>query len=340
VGGVREVEVEGLEQLDQAVPVVIGVGRFEDPLLVPAEAGSLGFVLAEQVDQGLLAARGRVDHVADQAVGGLDGRCGDPEQDALLAGHPVEVGDELAGDLLLGPGIDPVHGRDEQVGQRVGDLPLPAVHQGRQQGQPDLLRMGPQVAGCLGRGAGPPGRQHLRRDSVEQIPGQPGRPDGGELGDLLPGGLQAHVARVGLDVGERLRPASILAWAGIVAGSGDERGHALAGLRRDPRGDPHGQRLLCLPQRGANDPAGPAGGWELDPLGPAVLEEQLADPSARRSLQQTCSASQAVSFSVSATVHSRNPRNARIWARWYSNVRPDHSYSPRSAAGIFTWRAT
>jgi len=33
-------------------------------------------------------------------------------------------------------------------------------------------------------------------------------------------------------------------------------------------------------------------------------------------------------------------RNVRIWARWHSNVRPDHSYSPRSAAGTFTWRAT
>ncbi len=62
--------------------------------------------------------------------------------------------------------------------------------------------------------------------------------------------------------------------------------------------------------------------------------------SGRRSLQQTCSVSQAVSLSASATVHSRNPRNVRIWARWYSNVRPDHSYSPRSAAGTFTWRAT
>src|SRR5664280_1455529 len=44
-----------------------------------------------------------------------------------------------------------------------------------------------------------------------------------------------------------------------------------------------------------------------------------------RSLRHTCSASHAVSLSASATVHSRNPRNVRIWARWYSKVRPLHS---------------
>ena len=38
VGRVRGVEVQGLDQLDQAVPVVAGVGRLEYPLLVLAEA--------------------------------------------------------------------------------------------------------------------------------------------------------------------------------------------------------------------------------------------------------------------------------------------------------------
>nr|WP_256260389.1 hypothetical protein [Streptomyces atratus] len=44
-----------------------------------------------------------------------------------------------------------------------------------------------------------------------------------------------------------------------------------------------------------------------------------------RSLCATCSARYVVSFSASATLHSRNPRCSRICARWYSTVRPVQS---------------
>lgn len=44
-----------------------------------------------------------------------------------------------------------------------------------------------------------------------------------------------------------------------------------------------------------------------------------------RSLRATCSARYAVSFSPSATLHSRKPRCSRICARWYSTVRPVQS---------------
>ncbi|MEY9950401.1 hypothetical protein ABH930_007225 [Kitasatospora sp. GAS204A] len=47
--------------------------------------------------------------------------------------------------------------------------------------------------------------------------------------------------------------------------------------------------------------------------------------SAFRSACATLPASQAVSFSASCTEHTRKPRCSRIWARWYSIVRPDHS---------------
>jgi hypothetical protein len=59
-----------------------------------------------------------------------------------------------------------------------------------------------------------------------------------------------------------------------------------------------------------------------------------------RSRLQTSSASHLVSFSASATEHSRNPRNVRTVLRARSAVRPSQSNSPRSEAGTFTCEAT
>ena len=59
-----------------------------------------------------------------------------------------------------------------------------------------------------------------------------------------------------------------------------------------------------------------------------------------RSAWATPVASQSVSLSALATPHTRKPKWSRICLRWYSIVRPDHSWKPKSAAGTFTWRAT
>ena len=40
---------------------------------------------------------------------------GEPEQQRFLPGDPAELADQLLGDLPLGAGADPVHGRDQQV---------------------------------------------------------------------------------------------------------------------------------------------------------------------------------------------------------------------------------
>ena len=55
--------------------------------------------------------------------------------------------------------------------------------------------------------------------------------------------------------------------------------------------------------------------------------------SARRSCWQPPSTRNAVSFSASSTVHSQNPRKLRIWARWYSTVRPSNCKSPARPLG-------
>ncbi|WP_226358896.1 hypothetical protein [Pseudonocardia sp. ICBG601] len=95
------------------------------------------------------------------------GRLGDPEQQVLLAGDPLELLDQLLGHPDLGAGVDPVHGGDQQLDQRVGDLPFPAVQQRRQQGQRHLRRVSAQVAGRLDRRPRPPGGDHLRGDVGE-----------------------------------------------------------------------------------------------------------------------------------------------------------------------------
>ena len=74
---------------------------------------------------------------------------------------------------LVSACVDPVHGRDEQVDQGVGDLPLSAVQVGGQQRLHDLVRVGARVAGPLGRDPGPPARQHLRATPANRSLGRP-----------------------------------------------------------------------------------------------------------------------------------------------------------------------
>ena len=108
--------------------------------------------------------------------------------------------------------------------------------------------------------------------------------------------------------------------AGIVAGIGDERSCARCRLHRDPGRVPQGQGVLRPSAEPMIRPIRLAVGGSI--RSPRQWSRNCSRTrSARRCLQQTCSASQAVSLSASATVHSRSSRNFRIWARWYSYVR-------------------
>jgi hypothetical protein len=289
VGGVGGAELQRLQQLDQAVAVVVGVGGLEHPLLVLAKRRPLRPELAQQVDQRLHPAGRWVDHLADRVVGGIQCRLGDLEQDVLLARDPFELGDDLLDDLLLGPGVDPVHGGEQQVDQGVGELAFAAVQQGGEQGVLGRLRVGAQVAWGFDRGPGPPAGDDLGSDVDKQPGGQADRPDRLQLGDFFLGGLQAHVARVGLDGGEHLPPilailgvlaalvgGGLAGVIGVIAGLGDQGQHPGSHLGRDTARDPYGQGLLGLPQRRGDDPAEPGRGRRLDALVPQVPQEFLA----------------------------------------------------------------
>jgi len=64
----------------------------------------------------------------------------------------------------------------------------------------------------------------------------------------------------------------------------------------------------------------------------AIAYRIVSAPSSVISTGQISAASHPVSRSSSARVGTRNPSADRTWARWYSMVLPDHSYSPNRPA--------
>jgi len=148
VCGIAAAERQHAQQPDQAAPVVVGVGRLQRGRHGAPVDRALGLELVHQLPQRLLTAGHRGEHhLADRVIRGGPRRLGDLEQDVFLAAHPLEGVDQLGGDLLLCPGGDPVHGGDQQVHQRVGDLPFPLVQQRCQQRQPQRHRVRTQVRG-------------------------------------------------------------------------------------------------------------------------------------------------------------------------------------------------
>ncbi|WP_331764226.1 hypothetical protein OH786_38600 (plasmid) [Streptomyces atratus] len=159
-----------------------------------------------QLPQRRLAPGHRREHdLTDRPLRGAQRRLGELEEDVLLARHLLERVDELLGDLLLRPRPDPVHRGDQQLHQRVGDLPLPLMQQRGQQRHPQRHRVRPQVGRRLHSGPRPPSGHDLRRDVDEQIPWQADRPHRQELVDLGEHRLQAHVARRFLDLRQHRR---------------------------------------------------------------------------------------------------------------------------------------
>ena len=124
--------------------------------------------LRHQVAQGLLADGGE-HHVAHGAVRLGQAGGGELEQQRGLAGHALEVGDQLALDALLGLGADTVHGGDQQLDQRVGDLAPAHVAEGGKQREPDRVRMAAKFMQFLDPDPAAVGQQHPRWHAVEQV---------------------------------------------------------------------------------------------------------------------------------------------------------------------------
>ena len=222
---------------------------------------------------------------------------GDAEQDVLLARHLLrDVGDELLPGSGLGAGVDPVHCGDQQLGQAVGDLPLPAVQVGGQQRPADLARMViAQMARRLHRGPRPPPGHDLRRDAGEQPGWEPDGADPVELAPLALARVQADVAGIGPDRRPDLRarhlprvapvgraPPAVRAFAGrnawVIACGCDHRPHPGRDLVVQAAADLRGQRLLRLPQRRPDHPAEPDPAGLLDLVLAQLRQQCLADP--------------------------------------------------------------
>jgi hypothetical protein len=205
-----------------------------------------------------------------------DRSLGQVEQDGLFAADPAELADKLVFDPLVGPGVDAVDRGDEQLHQRVGDLPLPADQQRRQQRQPKRGRVGAQVRRRLDRRPGPPCGHHLGGHVGEQARRQADRPDRDEPLDLAEHRVQADIPRVSLDEPQRQGvPLSVLAAVFPGPVGRDQRQRPGRGVRRHSGGDPRAQRLLGLAQRRGHDPLGPPRRRRLDALHPATRRQLL-----------------------------------------------------------------
>lgn len=200
VGGVVAAELQDLQQRDKPAPVVTGIGGPKRGLHRAPVHRPLGLELVNQLPQRLLpAGHSREYHLPHRVIGFGEGRFGDGEENVLPARHSLERIDQLGGDPPLSAGTNAVDCRNEQLHQRVGDLPLPLVHQRRQQSDGQRLSMTAQMRRRLDRSPGPPPIQHLRRHISEQPGWQAHRPYRLKLTDLGHHRFQADVSRAGFD---------------------------------------------------------------------------------------------------------------------------------------------
>lgn len=161
-----------------------------------------GLPLGHQVVQRRFIDHGE-DDVAHRVVRPGQARRGQLEQERGLARDALQVGDQLALDPLLGLGGDAVHGGDQEVDERVGDLATAHVAEGGEQGDPCRRGMAPQLMQLLGGDASPIGEEHLTRRALERIGGQGHGPQGHELADLVGHALQAGPPGPGAQRDER-----------------------------------------------------------------------------------------------------------------------------------------
>jgi hypothetical protein len=106
-GGVVAAKRQRAEQPGQHPSVVVGVGGPQHGADLLLEHPLVRACLPHQVPQGLLATRHhRVQRGTHGLVGMVKGGLGEAEQDALLATHPVQLGEQLPLDAVLSAGVD------------------------------------------------------------------------------------------------------------------------------------------------------------------------------------------------------------------------------------------
>jgi hypothetical protein len=194
---------------------------------------------------------------------------------------PLELLDQLVGDLLLGPAVDLVNGLVEQLHERVGDLALAQMQQRGEQHQPNRLIVASEMTGRLDRGPRPPRGDDVRGDPGEQVARQVDMANRLELAHLREHGRETDVARARLDRAQRVLVRLYLAVHRVGL---DVAVEACAQQRLDAgdvpalqaSDDGRYQHRVGLADPGVDDPRGPLGRRRLDPLVPAVRQQQGA----------------------------------------------------------------
>jgi hypothetical protein len=233
--------------------------------------------------QALHAADDRVDHGLDLLLGAAQRHLGDPVQHRVLVPDPLELLDELVGDLLLRARVDLMHGLVEQLDERVGDLALAQMQQRGQQDQPHRLIVAGEMAGRLDRSPCTPCGDDVRGDPREQVGRQVDLADDLELSHFRDHRRETHVPRARLDCAQRVLTGLRLTL--IIGGRLGVHVDAGAQQRLDT-GDVPGfqasddgrdEHRVGLADPRVDDTSDPLRRWRLDPRLLAVPEQQHAD---------------------------------------------------------------
>jgi hypothetical protein len=71
-------------------------------------------------------------------IGSVEGGSGELEQEVLLAGHALQVVEQLTLHPAFGTRADMVNGLDQEVDQVIGQLTLAKMHEGCEPGEPGV----------------------------------------------------------------------------------------------------------------------------------------------------------------------------------------------------------
>ena len=127
-----------------------------------------GPVLAHQIAEFVLADH-REQNLADDALGMVDRRLGEPIQQRGLALDGAQVLYQLLDDLALGARGDAMDNLDQQLDQAIDDFLAALPAEGREQGVARRLRMLAQLSGGFCCGPQAIGSQAFQRQPGEQV---------------------------------------------------------------------------------------------------------------------------------------------------------------------------
>ncbi len=118
---------------------------------------------------------------------------------AVLSGDALEVVEQLALDLALGPGLDSVHRGDEEIDQVVEDLGAAHGAERGQHGYAQGVRVAAELVGLFHGDAMAIRAEDLRRDAGEEVVRQGYGAKELELGQLLLDALEARAPGICLE---------------------------------------------------------------------------------------------------------------------------------------------